>query len=192
MPLTLTQTVAPTIEPLLLEEVKRYLRVDGTDEDSVIEALMLSAREDIETWTGRTLLTTTYALRLDCFPSGCPIRLPRPPLQSVTSIGYLDEDNVAQTLATTVYQSDVYSEPGRITLKTGQSWPSTYSAALNAVTITYVAGWILATIPERAKMALKLMVGGYYEHREESLEIRTYPNETVKRLLWGMRILEAA
>lgn len=196
MPLTITQTVAPTAEPLTLDEVKRYLRIDGTDDDVVIEALMLAAREDIEVWTGRTLLTTTYALRLSDF-DWCTwygrhdwLTLPRPPLQSVTSITYLDSNNASQTLATTVYQVDAYSEPGRITLKTGQSWPSTYTDSFNNVTVTYVAGWTLATLPERVKMAMKLIIGDYYEHRESQLEARVQENAAVCRLLWGLRVLE--
>lgn len=193
MPLSITQTVAPTAEPLTLDEVKRYLRIDGTDDDAVIESLMLAAREDVETWTGRTLLTTSYALRLSDFEwcTCCGVlRLPRPPLQSVTSISYLDSAGATQTLATTVYQVDAYSEPGRITLKTGQSWPSTYTDSFNNVTVTFVAGWTLATIPERVKMAMKLLIGGYYEHREDMLEVRVQDNAAVCRLLWGLRIVD--
>jgi uncharacterized phiE125 gp8 family phage protein len=171
--------------------VKAYLRVDGTDDDSVIEALMLAAREEVETFCGLTLLTTTYALRLDAFPCNGVIRLPRPPLQSVTSIVYLDDAGVSQTLATSNYVVNTYSMPGQILMTSSGTWPGTYDQ-YNAVTITYTAGFTLATIPERAKMAMKLMIGDYYEHREAQLETRIYCNETVKRLLWGLRLLEAA
>lgn len=191
MPLTLTQTVAPTIEPVTLDEAKRYLRIDGTDEDSVIESLLLAAREDVESWSGRTLLTSTYALRYDDFPACGVFMLPRPPLQSVSSIAYVDTTGTTQTLATTVYGVDAYSEPGRVYLKSGQAWPSTSADGINTVTITYVAGWTLTTIPERVKMAIKLILADLYEHREAQLEARVQTNKTVQRLLWGLRILEA-
>lgn len=191
MPLTLTVVTPPTSEPVLLAEAKRYLRIDGVDDDMVIESLLVAAREEVETFCGITLLTTVYALRLDSFPCNGVIRLPRPPLQSVSSIAYLDDNNVSQTLATSNYVVDSYSMSGQITLTSSGTWPSTYNQ-YNAVVVTYTAGFTLSTIPERAKMAMKLIIGGYYEHREEALETRTYPNETVKRLLWGLRLLEVA
>ena len=188
MPLTLTQTVAPTIEPLLLSEVKNYLRLDGTENDAVVEALALAAREEVEIFTGLTLLATTFAWRLWGF-GACPLQVPRPPLQSVTSITYFDSSNVSQTLSSSVYTVDTQSRPGRILLTDGQSWPSVFSR-YDAVTITYVAGHSLAALPERAKIAMKLMIGDYYENREAQLETRVYCNETVKRLLWGLRLLD--
>lgn len=191
MALSLVQTVAPTAEPLTLAEVKRYLRVDGTDDDVVIEALMVAAREEVETWTGLTLLTTTYALRLDDFPASGIIALPRAPLQSVTSVAYLDDSAVSQTLATTQYVANTYSMPGRVELAYSGTWPSTY-AQYNAVTITFVAGFTHATLPERARMAMKLLIGSYYEQREAMVETRIYENPAVCRLLWGLRILEIA
>lgn len=190
MPVSLTMTVAPTQEPILLEELKRYLRIDGTDEDVVLEALLVAAREEIEMFTGKTLLATTYALRLDDFPACGWVSLPRPPAQSITSITYLDTANVSQTLATTVYGSDTYTEPGRVYLHSGQSWPSTHETGINTVTITYVAGYTLATLPDRFRMVLKLMVGDLYEHREGHLEARVTMNETMKRMLWGLRLVD--
>jgi uncharacterized phiE125 gp8 family phage protein len=185
MPLTLTITGAPIVEPLTLEEAKRFLRVDITRDDALIEALMVSAREEVELLTGRTILSTTYALRLECFPATGIIALPRPPLQSVTSIAYIDTAQVSQTLATTVYGVDSFSEPGRVYRKTGQTWPSVYDQ-LVPITITYVAGYTLATVPERMRTALKLLLNDSYEHREAHLDARTFCNEAVHRLLWGL------
>src|SRR4051812_21902860 len=113
MPIGLRQTVAPVAEPVLLAEAKQHLRVDGAYDDALINRLIGSAREYAERETRRQLLTSTYKLTLDYFPGRCwtltnealprekaweygryfhdrAILLPRPPLQSVTSIVYTD------------------------------------------------------------------------------------------------------
>lgn len=197
MPLTLVQTVPPTAEPLGLPEVKQHLRVEHDSEDALLYLYMQAAREQAELVTRRQCLTATYTLSLDCFPRDQSWRwhrnqgllLPRPPLQSVTEVRYLDTSGVAQILATSVYGVDTLSQPGRLYLKTGQSWPSV-STQLNAVTITYVAGWpTYAAVPGPLKMAILLLVGHFYEHREASVEkaLELIPLG-VTQLLWGQRI----
>ena len=201
MPLTLSQTVAPTEEPLELLEVKTHLRISVNDDDQLILAIIKSVRDILERTMRRQFVTATYTLSLDEFPSanvssgfsaGRFITLPRPPLQSVTSIVYFDSDNVLQTLATTVYGVDTKSEPGRIYLKSGQSWPSTYDVP-GAVTITYKAGWTSANlIPPSILSAMYLYIGHLYEHREAAISLHV-PQEIpfgLKTLIWLNRVPE--
>lgn len=170
MPLSLTQTVAPTSEPVSLVEVKQHLRVTHNSEDALLLLYMQAAREHIERTTRRQLLTATYVLGLDAFPSCDTFRLPRAPIQSVTSIAYLDTAGVSQTLATSVYGVNTRCEPGQVFLKYGQTWPSSYSQE-QAVTVTYLAGWgHYSQVPPQLKMALLLLVGHCYEHREATAE----------------------
>ena len=66
----MAQTVAPTLEPLTLAEVKRHLRIDHTDDDVYInDYLIPAAREYVEDETERQLITATWALKLP----GCPV-----------------------------------------------------------------------------------------------------------------------
>jgi uncharacterized phiE125 gp8 family phage protein len=188
MPLVLRQTVGPNDEPLSLTEVKLHLRLTSDLEDALLLLYMQAAREEVERVTRRQLMTATWTLSLDSFTCNI-IKLPRAPLQSVTSITYLDTDGDSQTLATTVYGVDTLSEPGRVYLKTGQSWPSTYDQ-LNAITITYVAGWATyAQVPSPLKRLILLLVGHMYEHREASVEkaLALIP-EGVERLAWLYRV----
>jgi len=195
MPLTLAQTVGPTIEPVTTDEAKDHLRIDIPDDDSLIDVLITAARADVEVWTRRQILTATWKLYLDAWPSGTtPIRLPKPPTASVASIKYQDGDDVQQTLAGTVYQTDLISEPARIALVDGQVWPSLKAGAINAIVIEYVAGWAtVAAVPSQIKHAIKLIVGDLYEHRESTIDIvpglvsRVDNNLTIQRLLWMQR-----
>lgn len=156
-------------EPLGVDEAKAHLRVaaDVTDEDAHIQSLVRAARELIEKHTGKALLTQTWELRLDAFPACGEIRLPRPPLASVSSITYVDTAGSSQTWSSAEYQVDIYEEPGRIRPAYGYNWPSTRSQ-MNAVTVRYVAGYATAGDArlEPYRAAIKILVAEMYESRE--------------------------
>jgi hypothetical protein len=211
MPLTLTTVTAATEEPLLLQEAKDHCRVDGTEQDGVIANLVSAAREYVETFTGRQLISATLRLRLDYFPGGCSrgvpaagyrpagdvewrfigggggILVPRPPLVSVSSITYVDTAGATQTLSAGAYQVDTDSEPGRIQPAYNTTWPSTRSQ-LNAVTITYVAGYATRTaVPASIKQAMLLLIGHWYENREAVGQAGGTIALAVESLLWSQR-----
>jgi uncharacterized phiE125 gp8 family phage protein len=167
------QTVAPTSEPLSLAEAKLHLRVDSTDEDSLIESLIVAAREYVENRTDRQLVTATYVLNLRTFPvclerneQWYEIHLPKPPLQSVTSVTYVDLAGNTQTLSTGDYVVDNSQVIGRILPSYLQFWPVARDFP-NSVTVTYVAGYGTAeNIPEGIRAAMKLIIGHLYANRE--------------------------
>lgn len=182
MPYTFERTTAPSTEPVSRTEAKNHLRVDTTANDSLIDALITAAREYVEMTTGRSLITQTWKFYLDQFPlsellfhewySYLGIRanriiLPRPPLQSVSSIEYVDSNGNTQTLSSSEYRVDTVSEPPRITEAQDTSWPFTDNVT-NAVTITYVAGYgnNASDVPQPIRQAILLLIGAWYEHRE--------------------------
>lgn len=157
--------VTPSTVPLItLEEAKAQTRVTHAHEDDLLNAAIGTAREWIERLTWRQLLQTTLMLRLDRFPAGRVIYLPRPRLVSVTSVEYLSGGSWA-TLSAGRYGVDSAGEPGRVRVDDG-GWPST-DDALNAVRITYVAGYGSATsdVPEPIRWAAKLLVSAFYNFR---------------------------
>ena len=108
-------------------------------------------------------------LKCDKFPK--VFKLPRPLLVSVSSIKYVDSGGTEQTLADSVYDVDVYSEPGRVGLAFNQSWPA-IRGDINGVEVIYIAGYGAASaVPEGVKAAMKLLIGHLYEHRESVSEI---------------------
>jgi len=166
MPVTVT--TAPTEEPLSRADLKDHLRLtnDDDDEDGYLEGLIVMARRAIEVQTRRSIITQTLQLTLDGFPRGRVIKLPRPPVASVTSVKYDDTAGTEQTLSTDYYQADTYSTPGRVVLKDGYSWPSTINNA-NSVRIVYVAGYGAATdVPEDLIQAIKFLAAHWYANRE--------------------------
>lgn len=169
MPLTLTRTTDAAAEPILWDEAMVHLHLDTEDEKNLVEALIVAARNNCESYTHRQFITATWELKLDGFPDeACAIELPRPPIAAVSSIVYLDEDGVSQTLSTSAYQTDVKSQPGRIMVAPEQYWPVTESGRMNPVTVTYTAGYGAAgtAVPRAIRQAMLLLVAEWFENRE--------------------------
>ncbi len=166
----LVLVTAPGVEPVSLAEAKSHLRVDTTDDDALITALITAAREQVENDTRRALVTQTWDYVLDAFPSGSEIVLPLPPLQSVTSITYRDKDGNSSTFDASNYVVDTAGMFGRVVLKSGVTWPSVTLYPAGAVTVRFVAGYGDAgAVPQSLKQAILLLVGHLYENREAAI-----------------------
>jgi uncharacterized phiE125 gp8 family phage protein len=157
----------PTVEPLTLAEAKDQARVPAalTADDTYIERLIRVARETVEYRTGRQLLTSTWDVYFDSFPE--VLLIPYPPVQSVTTIKYLDSDGVQQTLSDTLYDEDLASQPARITPAYNESWPSIRTAN-NAVVVRCISGYgdAATDVPEQLRHAVALLVAHLYNVRE--------------------------
>lgn len=156
---------APTVEPVSADELKSHLRIDGTDEDAYLAALIEAAREHVEEITWRALISQSWDFYLSEFKN--PIKMPRPRLISVTHIKYYDTAGVQQTLADTVYELDTASEPGFVRLKYGQSWP-TCRGHEDDIVIQFKAGYgtTAASVPRPIRQAILLLAGHWFENRE--------------------------
>jgi uncharacterized phiE125 gp8 family phage protein len=163
----LKQIAAPAVEPVSLAEAKLHLRVDIADDDTLITALISAAREYFEGATGRALITQKWRLSLETWP-GNVVELPRAPLVSVDDFEYIDSAGTTTDVGAAVYDVDTDSEPGRIVLAYGQTWPSTTLAIMNPIQIEYTAGYGAAAtaVPEHMRQAIKLLVAHWYENRE--------------------------
>jgi uncharacterized phiE125 gp8 family phage protein len=158
---------APTSEPVSATEAKAHLRVDISDDDTLIAALIVAARQAFEEINGRSLFTTTWKLILDRWPNRPYIVLPRPPLASVTSVVYQPTTGSPVTWDAANYVVETLRTPGRVHLADGISWPDADLRDASPITITYVAGWAtVGAIPQRYKQAILLLVGHWYENRE--------------------------
>lgn len=190
---SVTRTVDATSEPLTTNEAKDHLRVerDFTDDDTLIDALVTVARGEVERFLYRQLITATYVLRLDEWPSGDVIDVPWPNLLTVTSLAYNDTDGNSQTLTVDEdYSVDIYSTPGRVLPYYNTTWPSTYGH-INDITLTYTAGYgsSASDIPPDIIHAVRLYLGHYYEHREAFVVGAPIAKfETAERLLYPYRV----
>lgn len=161
---------APAIEPVTMPEMREHLRVEHTEEDTLIDSLILAARELCELTTRRALITQTIRLSLEQWPACGYITLPCPPLQSVTSIKYTTEDDQQLTMDSAAYVADAYHE--RVILRNGMSWPSATLMPGSPIEVDYIAGYGDAPeyVPERYRQAIRLLVAQWFANREVAAE----------------------
>jgi uncharacterized phiE125 gp8 family phage protein len=154
-----------------------HLRLDTSAEDDLVEIYLQAAVAHVDGpdgFLGRALVDQTWDLYLDEFPES-RIEIPLPPLIEVLGVFYQDGDGVEQTFSSASYVVDSASEPARITLGDGVSWPTILDAS-NAVRIRFRAGYVTgdspytANVPAAIKAAILLHVGDLYRYRETMAE----------------------
>lgn len=185
MVLDLRLSAAPATTPVSLAEAKAHANITDDSDDANLQAYLDAAVGHLDGYAGilgRALVTQTWVLSLDGFPSAFPyghladtsarrsrhprrIHLPLPPLISVPSITYVDANGATQTLATDQYV--VLDGPlAAIDLAPTCSWPATRRQA-RAVTVTFVCGYGAASaVPTQIKNAIKMLFSDFEANRE--------------------------
>jgi uncharacterized phiE125 gp8 family phage protein len=160
-PIPALRLVTPAPPVATWVEAAPFLRIDGTAEQTLVESFVAAATQHFErTLAGTVIGVQTWELYLDAFPCG-PIKIPRSPFIDVASITYFDSEGLQQTLDPASYEIDNKSYDGWV-VPFG-SWPATL-ASINVVTVRFRAGF--GTIPAPLKLAVLLLSGHFYEHRE--------------------------
>ena len=194
--MALELVTAPATEPLTIQEARDHIRVESTVDDEEIDRLIQASREWIsgrDGWLGRQLITATWDMTLDAFPATDSIRLLLPPVQSITSISYVDINGATQTFSSANYSlsADLSVRP-RVDLAYGASWPATRQVR-DAVTIRYVAGYGNGVdVPAPIRSAMAILVGTWYENREATV-VGMAANEvpfSVEAMLAPYRIID--
>lgn len=172
----MTLVTAPSVEPVTLAEVRAHCRVTSNDEDALLAGYLIAARQHVEDYTGRALMTQTWDVFFD---GDWPlvwdksrayytqrIVLPKAPVQSVT-VSYVDANGATQTLAGSEYQAVTTAAVAYIVPSYAAVWP-TVRDQQNAVTVRIVAGYGSnpGDAPEPIRLAILLLVGHWFEHRE--------------------------
>jgi uncharacterized phiE125 gp8 family phage protein len=157
-----------------VSDVHAQARIDAdiTDEDTLISSLIVAAQSMVElSLPGhRQLLTATYNLPLMGWWTG-PMRLPRPPLQSINAVTYWDSNNTLQTLSPSVYLVRTpWRQPGRIERAPFQWWPSHLCDLRLPISINFTAGYgLAAAVPQTLKQACLMLAAYWYVNRESAL-----------------------
>lgn len=176
--MALTLITGPENTPVTLEEAKAWCRIDHTDDDDLIQALLEAATAHLDGKNGtlhRCLEPQTWELAYDDFPDpNCNgdafIEIPLPPLIEIVSIKYDDADGVEQTIDPANYSVDTKSVPGWVVPVSTFTWPTPLDA-INAVRVRFRAGYEevdsgISGVPTPIKTAIKVMVVDWYENRE--------------------------
>jgi len=162
---SLLRLTGPAKRPVTVSEAKRTLRLNQTDTtfDDQVKRHIEAATEQVEADTDRCLINQSFALYLNSFPGGSqlPIEFAQKPIDSVTSIEYLDTDGNKQTYPPEKYELDQARR--QVYLLSGNSWPSTLQQQ-NAITVTFVCGYGTSSeaVPRLIKEAVLMQVGKWF------------------------------
>jgi len=181
-------SAAPDTEPITRAQAKAWLKIDSTADDDLIDDLIEAVRSDVESMIGIALYTQTCKDYFDEWPKAhslvnkyAAISLLRYPVQSVTSITYVDDDGNTQTLDASKYIVDTSGPITRIAPAAEEEWPDLDDRIKN-VTVEYTAGYTSqANIPANLKLAVRLMLTRYYEMRSDPIQERTTAAELIIR-----------
>lgn len=157
---------APVDWAVNVDEVKKHLRITGTDDDVYLQSLIYAAQQRIEEEYGFALNAATWEAYLDKFPEGT-IEIYRYPVATITSVKYTDTNSATQTVSSDNYSTDLTGMPARIIPDNSYDWPEVEETA-NAVQIRFTTGFTSPeTIPADIKHALLLIIGYWYLNRED-------------------------
>lgn len=149
----------PGDDVISVSDLKDFLRVSGSDDDTLIGALRDAAISYVEGHCNTHLGEVTGIGYLDSFYNA---RFPIGPIVAVSSIQYKDISNATQTLDTERYYLDLQSDVARV------EWdqpPTLYDHGYNKVLINLTVGHSVDTIPEPIFQAIRILVSHFYDNR---------------------------
>lgn len=176
----LTLVTPPTVEPISIDDLKDHLNIPQSDTsfDGQLDVMITAARMIMEgpKWPGIgvSLNTQTWKYLADGFSAPTDsVFLPRPPVQSVTSVTVTDASgNVTNLVQNTDYILDISNSEelsiSRARLVPKTTWPTTGLAAANGLAFTYVAGYgaNATDVPANLRIGLLMLAATVFENRE--------------------------
>jgi uncharacterized phiE125 gp8 family phage protein len=162
---------APAAAPVLLAEVKAQLRIEHPDDDLMIDRLIKTAvaYTDAKGALGHAMITQKWGQWVNSVPPQY-VRLAMGPLIEVTAVQYYDIDGALQTDTLSNYEITGTDFTTLIGPKSGFNWPVTQDRA-DAIRIEYTAGYgaTSASVPETLRHAMMLLIGHWYDNRENTM-----------------------
>jgi len=152
------------VEPVTLEEIAQHLRIVADDEDAMVIAMGIAAREWVENYTGLTLARREVTEVFSSFEqlrtlSAWPIAADASPV-----VRYAASSGAALTIDGATVVS--FLRPCPISPAAGTRWP----LGAGPVAVTILAGPDAhEDVPASLKAAILLIVGNLYAHRETTV-----------------------
>ncbi|MFA7308257.1 MAG: hypothetical protein WC026_16480 [Hyphomicrobium sp.] len=173
-------TAPPASEPVTSAEVKKQCGIASADTsyDAMITRMIASERGYVERYCSIKVVTQAVDVTCDGF---CDFaRFPVAPLQSISSIAYVDAVGQPQTLSSAVYQLREDGLQPEIERKHGQVWPAIQSGS--RITVTAIVGF--AAVPEQISTAILLRIGRLFSLSKADPALRKRVVEGVGSREW--------
>lgn len=156
----------PSSMPISRALAKLHCRIDGDDEDDLLDGLIAAAVSHLDGYAGilgRCLMAQSWRQEFDAFAQ--KMRLPLP-ATAIASITYTNTSGHISTLPGTGYALQHDAQGSFIRIKDQCALPGGLYQT-KAIAITFSSGAALADdVPAAIRQAILLMVGHWYAHRE--------------------------
>ena len=163
--MNLLQSSEPAVEPVDLPDAKDHCRLRSADHDGLLAGFIVAARRHAEAFLRRRLISQQVQFRRTGL--GGSIHLPIAPVQTVDEVIYLDPAENEVTLDANAYRLDRSCHPFRIVPAHGMAWPAVLpDVDTVGISLTVGYGDDATDVPEDIRVALRLLVGHWFEHRE--------------------------
>ena len=172
-------TTQPIVEPVTVDELKTFARIDTTAEDTLIESFITAVRMSTEEYLGRALISQTITTVMDFWPSKV-IELPRPPLISITGIFTIDEDDTETEYDSDNYYSNLIATPGQLIIKRGSDIPINTDRDYGRFIIRSAHGYgtVSTDVPLLFIEGIKLWAAALYADR--TIDVKNPPPDARK------------
>jgi uncharacterized phiE125 gp8 family phage protein len=158
----------PAAEPIDATDadgpVKKTLRITGSTEDAYLTSLVTTARSLIEGEIRRAMVNQVFDQYHDSWPDN--FKLARGRVLTLASITFIDEDDASDTFATSNVDLATWEDPlPRVTLKSGQTWPTATLRPHDGIILRYTAGYGTSgtSVPADLKHAVAMATVALYD-----------------------------
>ncbi|MGQ4272459.1 head-tail connector protein [Terrihabitans sp. B22-R8] len=149
----------PDEEPVSLDDIRGFLRLDHDDEDELLVRLIAAARRHVETATGKKLMTQIWRLVLDDWPASGLVNVPLSPLVAVRAARLRRADGTEVPLDAGGWVLDCSA---RLHIAGGPA----VLRPFGGIEVDVEAGFgPAAAVPPDLAQAMRLLVAHWYEHR---------------------------
>ena len=147
------------------------LKISESEEVALAKNLLRGALEAVYKSCNIVALNSVWECYFDDFED--VLKLYPANVTEIVSVKYKDINGTQQTLSTADYQQDLVSRPARIIVNQNSVFPAT-DESTNNVVIQFRAGYSsFDTMPEMLKVAIYMIVGHWYENRQDVVVGRT-------------------
>lgn len=156
--------VGPAVEPVSLAEMKAHLRLDGPDEDALVEALIVAGRVTVERQTRLALIEQSWCFALQTWPRDLSVPLPLYPVRAIEEVRLSGEGGQDVVLSPAHYRLEPEGDVTRLVVDAAAPAPAGLPTRIE---IDFACGFGSApeTVPEPLRLAIRRLVAYWFEHR---------------------------
>lgn len=166
----LVPLAAPAEGPVSLSALRTYLRVDGTDDDDVLTAVLRAARQSVEQRCGRILSVQTWRLILDAWPPDQSVVIPLIPFRRIVAARVHDGRGNSVSIPTNAISIIAQSEPALVSFANAPA----PGIASSGIEIDIECGYAVnSDVPAALTLAVLRAAARFYEARgDEAVVLR--------------------